>query len=160
MFFHSQPNPKDYEVNELYNFENWGIQTTNFIENIVKEPCVLVCNSVGGMVGMQAALTRPDLVKGIILIDVSLRLLHVKKQSPLTKPFVSLLQTVLRETNIGKSFFKSVAQPEALRNILRQAYADPNSVDDETLQCILEPGLAPGAAEVFLDFISYRSVYT
>lgn len=28
-------------------------------------------------------------------------------------------------------------------------------VDDETIQYILQPGLQPGAVEVFLDFISY-----
>ena len=112
--------------------------------------------------------------------------------------------TVLRETGLGKSFFGGVAQPEPLRNILRQvgvphhrplmtfalfwssyssiqhhlphlipcpslnffflalygalqAYGDPLSVDDETLDFILQPGLLDGAADVFLDFISYRS---
>ncbi len=39
--------------------------------------------------------------------------------------------------------------------ILRQAYSDPNTVTDELVQCILQPGLQPGAVDVFLDFISY-----
>lgn len=122
-----------------------------------------------------------------MLIDISLRMLHIKKQNPLQRPFVSGLQTgtscydnpfillmfyfylficsdhtittffeftllyskrkkvftydlilrfffrssfflhylmlmfaVLRETGLGKSFFGGVAQPEPLRNILRQ----------------------------------------
>ena len=63
---------------------------------------------------------------------------------------------MLRETNIGTSFFKQIAKPDVLRKILREAYADPTSIDDETLDIILKPGLTPGAAEVFLDFISYR----
>jgi pimeloyl-ACP methyl ester carboxylesterase len=154
--YSEKPDPKLYDVNAIYNFENWAEQTTSFIENVVRRPSILVCNSVGGVVGLQAAVNRPDLVKGIVLIDISLRMLHVKKQSPLLRPLTSLLQTVLRETGIGKTFFKQVAQPETLRNILRQAYADPNSIDDETLDIILKPGLQPGAAEVFLDFISYR----
>ena len=57
---------------------------------------------------------------------------------------------------MGDIFFSQVAQREGLRNILRQAYADPNAIDDETLDIILNPGLTPGAAPVFLDFISYR----
>ncbi len=102
---------------------------------------------------MEAARTRPDLIKGVVLIDISLRLLHVKKQNPITRPLISALQTLLRETFVGKAFFESVAKPDALRNVLQQAYAGP--VDDETVQFILQPGLEPGAAEVFLDFISY-----
>jgi pimeloyl-ACP methyl ester carboxylesterase len=154
--YSDKPNPKSYQVNSLYNFENWADQAVSFIENVVQKPTVLVCNSVGGVVGLQAAVTRPDLIKGVVLMNISLRMLHVKKQPPIQRPLTSLLQTTLRETGIGKAFFEQVARPEALRNILRQAYADPTAVDDETLEIILKPGLQPGAAEVFLDFISYR----
>ena len=153
--YSDKPNPKDYQVNEVYNFENWAYQTVSFLEKEVKSPCILVANSVGCVAALEAARTRPDLIQGIILIDISLRLLHVKKQNPLARPFVSALQTVLRETGVGKAFFDSVAKPETIKNILMQAYAGP--VDDETVQLILQPGLAPGAAAVFLDFISYSS---
>jgi len=49
-----------------------------------------------------------------------------------------------------------VAQPKVLKKILSQAYADSTTVGDEIVDIILKPGLEPGAAEVFLDFISYR----
>lgn len=64
----------------------------------------------------------------------------------------------MRETYLGKLFFNQVARPEALRKVLAQAYAvsDPKEIDEETLNIILQPGLTEGAAEVFLDFISYR----
>ena len=153
--YSDKPNPKDYQVNEVYNFENWAYQTVSFLEKTVKSPCILVANSVGCVAALEAARRRPDLIQGIVLIDISLRLLHVKKQNPLARPFVSALQTVLRETGVGKAFFDSVAKPATIKNILMQAYAGP--VDDETVQLILEPGLAPGAAAVFLDFISYSS---
>lgn len=39
---------RQYEVNELYNFETWGRQLSAFIEEVVKEPAFLICNSVGG----------------------------------------------------------------------------------------------------------------
>ena len=48
-----------------------------------------------------------------------------------------------------------------MRRILNQAYGENPSlgvtgVDEETLRAILQPGLDPAAANVFLDFISYR----
>ncbi len=48
-----------------------------------------------------------------------------------------------------------IAKPRVIKNILSQAYAAP--VDDEIVDVILKPGLEPGAADVFLDFISYSS---
>lgn len=151
--YSSKPDPRRRGVNEIYNFENWADQTADFLRKVVKKPSYLVCNSVGGVVGLQVAKAYPELVKGVILIDVSLRLLHVKKQNPLTRPIVKAIQTTLRETQAGAFFFKQVAQKKAIKNILSQAYAGP--VDDETVDLILSPGLQPGAAEVFLDFISY-----
>jgi pimeloyl-ACP methyl ester carboxylesterase len=154
--YSNKPSPKDYAVNELYNFENWATQTTDFIENVVQEPVVLVTNSVGGLVGLQtAANTRPDLIKGVILIDISLRMLHITKQPPLARPLVRFIQDFLREGPFGNLFFSQVAEFNGLKNILGQAYA--GEVSDETVNLILEPGLQPGAAAVFLDFISYSS---
>jgi pimeloyl-ACP methyl ester carboxylesterase len=153
--YSDKPSPKDFRVNELYNFQNWADQTCQFVDNVVKEPSVLVSNSVGGLVALQAAVERPDLIKGVILIDISLRLLHETKQSALQKPFVKLVQDFLRESPLGGIFFSQVAEFRGLLNILRQAYA--GDVSDETVKLILEPGLQPGAADVFLDFISYSS---
>ena len=151
--YSDKPSPKDYAVNELYNFENWAGQTCQFVENSVKEPVVLVSNSVGGLVALQASVEKPDITKGVVLIDISLRLLHETKQSVLQKPFVKFVQDVLRGTPMGSVFFSQVAEFRGLKNILEQAYA--GKVSDETVNLILEPGLLPGAADVFLDFISY-----
>ena len=153
--YSDKPSPKNYEVNELYNFENWAGQTTDFVDNVVKEPVMLVSNSVGGLVALQAAMERPDIIKGVILIDISLRLLHITKQNPIQKPLVKLVQDTLRETPMGAIFFSQVAEFRGLKNILNQAYA--GDVTDETVDMILQPGLQPGAAEIFLDFISYSS---
>ena len=105
-----KPNPRQYNVNELYNFETWGSQISSFIRDVVKKPCILVCNSVGGVAGLQASLTQDNskIIKGIILIDISLRLLHVTKQNPLQRVVVPVIQRLFRETFIGKYFFKQV----------------------------------------------------
>ena len=39
---------RQYETNELYNFETWGRQLSAFIDEVVGEPAFLICNSVGG----------------------------------------------------------------------------------------------------------------
>ncbi|CAG9464986.1 unnamed protein product [Pedinophyceae sp. YPF-701] len=153
--YSSKPSPKNAEPNSIYCFENWSEQLRHFIETKIGEPTAVVCNSVGGIAGLQAAVDDPSLVTSVAVLNISLRMLHVSKQAPLSRPFVAAFQRVLRETDIGKAFFGSVAQPRTVGNILRQAYHDPATVTDELVDCILKPGLQDGAVDVFLDFISY-----
>ncbi|CAI5478389.1 unnamed protein product, partial [Closterium sp. Yama58-4] len=138
-----------------YTFENWGQQAVDFIDQVVGEEAFIVTNSVGGVVGLQAAATHPSKILGLLLLNISLRNLHIRKQPLLARPFVALLQSTLRSTSLGEQFFASVATPRAVRNVLRQCYGDPATVTDELVDLILKPGLQPGAVDVFLDFICY-----
>jgi hypothetical protein len=80
-------------------------------------------------------------------------MLHVSKQPPLARPLISAFQSLLRETVAGEMFFQAVAKPQAIKNVLKQAHYDPDTVTDELVDCLLKPGMEPGAARVFLDFI-------
>lgn len=90
-------------------------------------------------------------------MDVSLRMLHESKQPLLARPLVAALQRFLRETAAGELFFSAVAKPQTVSKILKEAYGDAEAVDAELVDAILKPGLEPGAARVFLDFISMSS---
>jgi len=46
--YSDKPNPKERGVNEIYNFDTWTHQTQEFIREVVKEPSILICNSIGG----------------------------------------------------------------------------------------------------------------
>lgn len=78
---------------------------------------------------------------------------------------------------MGKFFFQTVATRESVKNILcqvntlnlkfkrlisfnetyliKQCYHDTSQVTEELVDTILKPGLQPGAADVFLEFICY-----
>jgi pimeloyl-ACP methyl ester carboxylesterase len=49
-----------------------------------------------GLVGLQAAVMAPEICKGIILLNISLRMLHIKKQPWFGKPLIRSLQSLLR----------------------------------------------------------------
>ncbi|KAL9162302.1 hypothetical protein ABFS82_07G081000 [Erythranthe guttata] len=154
--YSDKPKPQDLEQDYFYTFETWGSQLNDFCMEIVKDEQVFfVCNSIGGLVGLQAAVMDPSICKGIILLNISLRMLHVKKQPWFGRPLIKSFQSLLRNTVVGKYFFKIVATPDSVRNILSQCYYDTSKVTDELVKLILEPGLDPGAADVFLEFICY-----
>eukprot|EP00878_Enallax_costatus_P002483 GHUV01002663.1.p1 GENE.GHUV01002663.1~~GHUV01002663.1.p1 ORF type:complete len:406 (+),score=72.01 GHUV01002663.1:129-1220(+) len=153
--YSDKPTPRGAPANSIYNFDTWGQQSVDFIQDVIGTPAHISTNSVGGLAGLTAGILRPDLVKSVQLINISLRGLHVERQQPWQRPLVAALQRVLKETPLGAAFFGSVATPRTVKNILCQAYANDTAVTDELVDCILKPGLQPGAVDVFLDFISY-----
>ncbi|KDP42095.1 hypothetical protein JCGZ_01883 [Jatropha curcas] len=155
--YSDKPNPRDFEDNSFYTFETWGTILNDFCVNVIKDKAFFVCNSIGGLVGLQAAVMEPHICRGIILLNISLRMLHIKKQPLFARPFIRSFQSLLRNTPLGKIFFKSIATSESVRSILCQCYYDTSQVTEELVQKILLPGLEPGAVDVFLDFICYSA---
>ncbi|KAF0905887.1 hypothetical protein E2562_008915 [Oryza meyeriana var. granulata] len=152
--YSDKPNPRELGES-FYTFETWGEQLNTFCSEVVKSKAFFICNSIGGLVGLQAAVMEPQKCKGMFLLNISLRMLHISKQPWFGKPFIKSFQSLLRNTVIGKLFFNAVATPESVKNILCQCYHDTSAVTDELVQFILQPGLDPGAVDVFLEFICY-----
>ncbi|XP_042479608.1 pheophytinase, chloroplastic isoform X2 [Macadamia integrifolia] len=153
--YSDKPNPREFGANPFYTFETWANQLNEFCIDVVKDEVFFICNSIGGVVGLQAAVMEPQICKGIALLNISLRMLHIKKQPWYGRPVIKSFQNLLRNTALGKFFYKTVSTPQAVKNILCQCYHDTTQVTDELVQKILLPGLEPGAADVFLEFICY-----
>ena len=141
-----------------YTFETWGELVVDFCKEVIGTPTILVGNSIGCIVALQAAVTNPELFKGVALLNCSLRLLHDRKRAKM--PFyrrwgTPVLQSILTVPAIGKFFFKQLAQRKVVRNILGQAYHNPEAVNDELIDILMAPAADPGAADVFLKFTAY-----
>ncbi len=141
-----------------YTFETWGQLVRDFCREIVGEAAFWVGNSIGAVVALQAAVDEPEGCRGLVLIDCSLRLLHVRKRALLpwyrSAP-APLLQQLLAIQPLGQFFFSQLATPRTLRRILRQAYGRSAAVTEDLIQLLLEPAFEPGALAVFLAFIQY-----
>lgn len=150
----AKPAPADLD----YTFETWAQQIADFCREVVGEPVFLVGNSIGCIAALQTAVDCPDRVRGVALLNCSLRLLHDRRraQLPWHRRFgAPLLQNFLAVRWLGRSFFKLIARPNTVRKILLQAYAHPESVTDELVDLIMAPAADAGAADVFLAFTRY-----
>lgn len=141
-----------------YTFETWSQQVVDFCQQVIGAPTVLVGNSIGCVVALQAAVNAPELCRGVVMLNCSLRLLHDRKR--VTLPWyrrfsAPLLQKILTNRRIGYYFFSRLARPQVIRNILRQAYAHAEAVTDELVDLLYQPALDAGAADVFLAFTGY-----
>lgn len=141
-----------------YTFETWGDLVADFCREIVGEPAFLVGNSIGCIVVMQTAVMHPDLVRGVVQLNCSLRLLHDKRRA--SQPWLKqvgapMLQNLLGVKPIGDFFFQRLATPETVRGILLQAYARSEAVTDELVQLLVEPSRDSRASDVFVAFTRY-----
>jgi pimeloyl-ACP methyl ester carboxylesterase len=141
-----------------YTFETWAELVIDFCREIIDSPTILVGNSIGCIVALQAAVTEPKLFAGVAMLNCSLRLLHDRKRVDM--PFyrrwgTPILQSVLNIPDIGNFFFKQLAQRKVVRKILLQAYHRPEAVSEELIDILMAPAADEGAADVFLKFTAY-----
>jgi pimeloyl-ACP methyl ester carboxylesterase len=141
-----------------YTFETWSALVRDFCREVIGSPVLLIANSIGCVVAMQAAVDEPEMIRGLALLNCSLRLLHERKQA--TQPWYKrvgapLLQQVLQNKAIGYFFFNQLAKPATVKKILLQAYGRSESVTDELVDILMKPAADPGAADVFLAFTAY-----
>jgi pimeloyl-ACP methyl ester carboxylesterase len=141
-----------------YEFETWSEQVLAFYREVIGEPGYVVGNSIGCVVVLQAAVQAADWVKGVVLINCSLRLLHERKRSALPwfrRSTAPLLQNLLAFRPFGHFFFSRLARATVIEKILLKAYGRKEAVTQELVKLLLEPAQDPGAADVFLAFVRY-----
>ncbi|NUN64957.1 alpha/beta fold hydrolase [Pseudanabaena biceps] len=141
-----------------YTFETWGQQVADFVREVVGDRAILIGNSIGAVVAMQAAIYAPELVTKTVLINCSLRLLQ--EQNQLNMPWykrvgVKAVQNILGVRAIAQIFFNQVRNRRAVRNILSQAYSDRSAITDELIDILLKPAQNANAVDVFMAFVRY-----
>jgi pimeloyl-ACP methyl ester carboxylesterase len=153
--FGASAKPADF----AYTFENWGALLHDFLKEVIGGRAVLVGNSIGAIAVMQSAiLASRELVSHVILINCSLRLLHESKQAQLPRYRrwgSRLLQKLLGNRLVAQLFFLQVKQPQTVRRILQQAYAEHSAITEELIRILLKPAQDPHAVDVFMAFVRY-----
>lgn len=147
-----------HPLGSVYNFFTWADQLSAFTELVIKPKdgkTVLVCNSIGTISSLQAAIDRPDLFDGCYVINPNFRELHVAESPAFIQPAVRFFQRLLREN--GFPLFKFLATAPVVKNILREPYHVKEAVTDELVDVLLSPLLTEGAANVVFDTLSYSS---
>lgn len=141
-----------------YTFETWGQQIADFCREVIGDPAFLIGNSIGAIAAMQAAVSDPAIARGLVLLNCSLRLLHERRRHEnawLKRVGTPVVQRLLGVRSIGHFFFKQLARPRTVRQLLCRAYARSEAVTDELVDLIMAPARDAGAVEVFIAFTRY-----
>ncbi|XP_020254625.1 pheophytinase, chloroplastic isoform X2 [Asparagus officinalis] len=142
-------------ANELaYSIDLWQEQVQDFVEQVIGEPVYVVGNSLGGYVALYFAACKPELVKGVTLLNAT--------------PFWGFLPNPIRSPRLAKIFpwagtfplpsnvkkltqlvWHKISDPSSIEEILRQVYADHSTKVDKVFSRIIETTQHPAAAASF-----------
>jgi pimeloyl-ACP methyl ester carboxylesterase len=146
----------------------WRDQVVDFLKEIVKEPAVLVGNSLGGITVLIAATALPEFVSGVALLNSAGQFSDGKEpktseETPLQKFFLKPLKEVFQRVVVGFIFWQS-KQPARIESVLKSVYVNSSNVDDYLIESITRPAQDPNAGEVYYRlmtrFMANQSTYT
>ena len=149
-----------------YNSPFWAEQVHDFWQTFIQKPTILIGNSIGSLVSMTAAATYPQMVQGIVMINLpdSSVLSPPRWAQPMVstlnyclRPVVELTKQVFTCPLIFEPFFQIIRHPKVLKAWTQKAYADPTIVGEELIRLFAEPCYDQGAAGALRAMINSTS---
>ncbi|KAL0344241.1 UNVERIFIED_CONTAM: Pheophytinase, chloroplastic [Sesamum angustifolium] len=147
----------------------WRDQVVDFMKEIVKEPAVLVGNSLGGFTALVSAASLQDQVKGVVLLNTAGQFGDAStattesEQTVLQKFVVKPLKEIFQRVVLGFLFWQA-KQPSRIESVLKSVYINAANVDDYLIDSITRPADDPNAGEVYYRlmtrFMSNQRKYT
>lgn len=157
------------KVTAPYGIEFWVDQVYDFWKTFVRQPVILVGNSIGSLICLAAAAQHPEMVCGTIMLNLpDASVLESPKwlagtlslMRPLTQPIVGSLKWLVTLPPVFNTVFWAIRQPRVLRLWAKQAYATPTAITDELIEIFSSPAYERGAAKTLRAMVKGKSKAT
>ena len=132
-----------------YNVKLWVAQVYDFWRTFVREPVVLIGNSIGSLVCLAAAAAHPDMVRGVVMMSLPDPSLEEEMIPPQLRSLVATIKNLILSPLLLKSFFYWVRHPQKVRGWASIAYANPEAITDELVDILAGPAQDRGSAQAF-----------
>ncbi|XP_023552597.1 pheophytinase, chloroplastic-like [Cucurbita pepo subsp. pepo] len=133
----------------------WRDQVVDFMKEIVKQPAVLVGNSLGGFTALVSAAGSPEQVRGVVLLnsagqfgDTNKLTDEPEEETSFQKFLVKPLKDFFQRIFLGVLFWQT-KQPARIVSVLKSVYINSENVDDYLVESITRPAADPNAREVY-----------
>ncbi len=140
-----------------YCFDEWSQQVIDFCDEIVQKPVLLVGNSIGAVIALNASEKINQLCKGVVLINCAQRTMDDKRlaeQSLFMRLMRPVIKTLVRQRYLSERIFKNAASPNFIEKILKIAYPSGRNIDKYLINSLWTPTQRKGAPEAFRGFIN------
>jgi pimeloyl-ACP methyl ester carboxylesterase len=132
-----------------YDANFWTEQVYDFWQTFLNTPVILVGNSIGSLIALNAALKHPEMVQGLVMISVPDPSVRQDLIPAWCRPIVSAIESLFTGDWLLKPLFYWVRQPKVVRPWAKIAYANPEAVTDELVEILSAPARDRWAAEAF-----------
>ena len=130
-----------------YNTALWTEQVHDFWQTFIGTPAILVGNSIGSLVCLNATATYPEMAKGLVMLslpDVSVR---ENMLPPLVRPVVTSIENLFASPLLIKGLLKIVRRPQVIRKWAGVAYPNKEAVTDELVEILSSPAYDEGSEQ-------------
>eukprot|EP00892_Ulva_mutabilis_P003392 jgi/Ulvmu1/1424/UM011_0153.1 len=146
-----------------YTIELWAELLEDFAKEFVDQPFILVGNSIGSLISLQAASNRCDECDvpqpcGVVLINCAGGMNNKARLDDwrirLVYPLFLLIDFVLKTEIVAARLFNSFRTAENVRQVLKSVYINSNAVNDELVEIICRPSDDPNALAVLVSVVT------
>ncbi|MEM8677020.1 MAG: alpha/beta fold hydrolase [Cyanobacteria bacterium P01_G01_bin.67] len=130
-----------------YSADLWTEQVHDFWQTFIGIPVILVGNSIGSLVCLNAAANYPQMIAGLVMLslpDVSVR---EDMLPPLVRPLVTTIENIFASPLLIKSILKIVRRPNIIRRWAGVAYPNKAAVTDELVTILSSPAYDEGSEQ-------------
>jgi pimeloyl-ACP methyl ester carboxylesterase len=133
-----------------YSIELWVEQVYEFWKAFIRQPVILVGNSIGSLISLVAAAAHPDMVQGIVMMSLPDPTLEIEALPTFLHPVVRGIKSIVASPLLLKPLFKYVRKPAVLRRWSSLAYANPEAITDELIDILAGPPQDRGSTRAFI----------
>ncbi len=132
-----------------YSVHLWAEQIYDFWKIFIRQTVVLVGNSLGSLVCLDAAAAYPEMVKGVVMMSLPDPSLEQEAIPPMLGPIVMGIKNLVASPLLLKPLFHVLRRPSIVRRWASIAYANPEAITDELVEILAGPSQDRGSARAF-----------
>ncbi|MFM7371360.1 MAG: alpha/beta fold hydrolase [Sphaerospermopsis kisseleviana] len=133
-----------------YSVELWVEQVYQFWQAFIRQPVILIGNSVGSLISLVAAATYPDMVAGVVMMSLPDPTLEQEALPAFLHPVVRGMKSMIASPLLLKPLFNFVRKPEVLKRWAGLAYTNPEAITDELIDILAGPPQDRGSTRAFI----------
>jgi haloalkane dehalogenase len=133
-----------------YDVELWAELVSDFWSTFIRQPVILIGNSIGSLIALVATIKHPQMSCGLAMLSVVDLSAREKMIPQAIQPLLRGLESLVASPWLIRIIFNFVKQPSVIRRWLKLAYVDETAIDDELVEIIATPPQDKGAARTLI----------
>jgi pimeloyl-ACP methyl ester carboxylesterase len=149
-----------------YTIALWMEMVHDFWHTFIRQPVVIVGNSIGSSVALAAAAAHPEMTAGLVMIslpDASVLVYPPAVTQALAllgkglSPVFAVIKAILTAPPVFNPFFSVLRLPTLVKIWALQAYANDRALTEELVEIFARPAYEPGAGRALRAMINAKS---